>query len=132
MAGPRSTAQARADRIHAFQEELAYLQHEGLLVLAPDQQQHLAAHHGQLLQALAREFDVDTTAGQKQMSLGMGVVSFLGHWHWPPVSSFSSTASGASSRLLFSSLSLCRPRSSESSPWSIYKHANTVPISPRS
>jgi uncharacterized membrane protein len=78
MAGPRSTAQSRADRIHAFQEELAHLQHEGLLVLAPDQQQHLAAHHGQLLQALAREFDVDTTAGQKQMSLGMGVVSFLG------------------------------------------------------
>jgi uncharacterized membrane protein len=78
MAGNRSTAQARADRIHAFQEELAHLQHEGLLVLSADQQQQLNAHHAQLLQALAQDFDVDTTAGQKQMSLGMRVVSFLG------------------------------------------------------
>ena len=31
-----------------------------------------------MLRGLARKYDVDTTAGQKQMSLGMRIISFLG------------------------------------------------------
>lgn len=74
----RNSAQARADRIHAFQVELEQLRREGLLQLSADQQQRLSAHYSQLLRELEQQFDVDTTAGQKQMSVGMRVVSFLG------------------------------------------------------
>ena len=77
-AGDRNTAQQRVDRIHAFQVELDLLQQDGLLALSPEQQQRLTTHHTQLLRELGHQFDVDTTAGQKQMSLGMRVVSFLG------------------------------------------------------
>lgn len=74
----RNAAQQRVDRIHAFQTELDQLQRDGLLVLSAEQEQRLTAHHSQLLQELGHEFDIDTTAAQKQMSLGMRIVSFLG------------------------------------------------------
>ncbi len=77
-AGDRNAAQQRVDRIHAFQAELDQLQRDGLLALSPEQQQHLTAYHSQLLHELGQQFDVDTTAGQKQMSLGMRIASFLG------------------------------------------------------
>ena len=77
-AGDRKGAQQRVDRIHAFQAELDQLQREGLVELSPEQQQHLATHHARLLRELGEQFDVDRTTGQKQMSLGMRVVSFLG------------------------------------------------------
>ena len=77
-AGDRNAAQQRVDRIHAFQAELNQLQRDGLLELPPEQHQRLTTHHAQLLRELGQQFDVDTTAGQKQMSLGMRVVSFLG------------------------------------------------------
>ena len=77
-AGDRNVAQQRVDRIHAFQAELDQLQRDGLLALIPEQQQRLTTHHAQLLRELGQQFDVDATAGQKQMSLGMRVVSFLG------------------------------------------------------
>jgi uncharacterized membrane protein len=76
--GDRRAAQQRVDRIHAFQAEFVQLQREGLLALTPEQQQHLTTHHARILRELEEQFDVDTTAGQKQMSLGMRVVSFLG------------------------------------------------------
>ena len=77
-AGDRKAAQERVDRIHAFQAELDQLQREGLLALSPEQQQHFTAYHARLLRELGEQFDVDRTAGQKQMSLGMRVVSLLG------------------------------------------------------
>lgn len=77
-AGDRKAAQQRVDQIHAFQAELDQLQRDGQLALSPEQQQRLTTHHAQLLEQLGRHFDVDTTVGQKQMSLGMRVVSFLG------------------------------------------------------
>jgi uncharacterized membrane protein len=77
-AGDRNAAQQRVNRIHSFQAELDQLERDGLLALSPDQQQRLTTHHAQLLRELAQQFDVDTTAGQKQMSVGMRVVSFLG------------------------------------------------------
>ena len=74
----RNVAQQRVDRIHAFQTELDQLQRDGLLVLSAEQQRRLTTHHSKLLRELGQQFDVDTTSGQKQMSLGMRIVSFLG------------------------------------------------------
>lgn len=74
----RNAAQQRVDRIHAFQAELDQLQQDGLLALTPEEQQRLAAHHTKILRDLGRQFDTDTTTGQKQMPLGMRLVSFLG------------------------------------------------------
>src|SRR6266498_1794372 len=74
----RAQAQERVDRIKAFQEELGYLEREHILVLNDDQRQRLQQHHQEALAELARLFDVDTSATQKQMSMGMRIASFLG------------------------------------------------------
>ncbi len=74
----KEQAQQRVDRIRAFQEELALLEQDKILALPEDQRRALLAYHDGVLRSLARTFDVDTTAGQKQMSLGMRIISFLG------------------------------------------------------
>jgi len=75
---PKEMAQRRADRIAAFREELAQLQAEEVLSLDEAQQQAVATHHAAVLEDLARQYDIDLTGGQKQLSLGMRIVSFLG------------------------------------------------------
>jgi len=75
---PKHAAQRRVDRIAAFRAELAQLENEGALTLDATQQTTVAAYHADLLERLAREHDVDLTGGQKQLSLGMRIVSFLG------------------------------------------------------
>jgi uncharacterized membrane protein len=74
----RADAQARADRIRAFKEELIHLERGHVLILPPEERLRLDAHHDRILQGLARQFDVDTTDAQKQMSWGMRIASFLG------------------------------------------------------
>ena len=74
----KEQAQQRADRIRAFQEELAALEKERILLLPEDQRRRLFSYHDEVLRSLAGKYDVDTTAGQKQMSLGMRIISFLG------------------------------------------------------
>lgn len=54
------------------------MERDGVLVLSVDQEQRLTAYHAKLLLGLAHQFDIGTTAGQKQMSWGMRIVSFLG------------------------------------------------------
>lgn len=71
-------AQARADRIHAFRAELAALEREAVLQLDPAVQARVDAHHQAMLQDLAGRFDVDTTSGEKRLSWGMRLASFLG------------------------------------------------------
>ena len=71
-------AQQRADRIRAFREELAALEREGALTLALEQRQRLAAHLEETLAALARQFDIDTTESQRQVSWGMRIASTIG------------------------------------------------------
>lgn len=71
-------AQQRADRIGAFREELAQLEQEQVLTLTDEQRKRVAAYHDATLQTLARQFDIDTTSAEKQMSWGMRIVSFLG------------------------------------------------------
>jgi hypothetical protein len=74
----RESAQRRADRIRAFQDELAAARADGALVLTPAQDASLREYHGGLLAQLARTYDVDRSDAQHQLSLGMRVVSLLG------------------------------------------------------
>jgi hypothetical protein len=74
----RLSAQARADRIRAFREELAQLELEQGAVLTGEQRTRIAAHHDGLLADLAGRYDIDTTATQKQLALGLRIASFLG------------------------------------------------------
>jgi hypothetical protein len=80
MANPltKDDAQRRADQIRAFWAEVAQLGREGLEPLTSAQRDALQAHHDALLAALAREFDIDRTVGEKRMSLGMRLASTLG------------------------------------------------------
>jgi uncharacterized membrane protein len=74
----RLSAQARADRIRAFREELAQLEVEQGSVLTGEQRARIAAHHDALLAELSGRYDIDTTATQKQLALGLRIASFLG------------------------------------------------------
>jgi hypothetical protein len=74
----RLAAQQRADRIAAFRDELAELTHAGVLALAPGDRAAVERYHEATLAALAARFDVDASAGGKQLSLGMRVASLLG------------------------------------------------------
>ncbi|UCF66519.1 MAG: DUF2157 domain-containing protein [Acidobacteriota bacterium] len=71
-------AQARADRIRAFREELGQLEKDGVLKLGAEQQGEVQAYHARLLEEMARHFDIDTSDAQKRMSWGMRLASFLG------------------------------------------------------
>ena len=77
MAGKRE-AQKRVDRIRAFHGELDELAREGGLVLSPEQRTGMEAHLARVLQDLASHFDVDINESQKQISLGMRIISSLG------------------------------------------------------
>jgi uncharacterized membrane protein len=74
----REEAQRRANRIRAFNEEAAALERDGILRLTPDARAAIRAYHDGLLAELARQFDVDRTDAQHQLSLGMRIVSLLG------------------------------------------------------
>jgi uncharacterized membrane protein len=74
----KEEAQKRADRVRAFREELSQLEQEKVVVLSEDQHQTVAAYHSKLLADLAGTFDVDTTSAQKQLTIGLRIISFLG------------------------------------------------------
>ena len=74
----RADAQQRADQVRVFEEELARLEREGVVVLTDEQRQAIAAHHRGLLAQLARAYDIDRDVRAKQLSLGMRMASFLG------------------------------------------------------
>ncbi len=74
----REEAQARADRIRAFRDELRDLEAGGVAALPEDLAARIRAHHDELLRALAGRFDVDRTEEEKQLSVGMRIASLLG------------------------------------------------------
>jgi len=74
----RDDAQRRVDRIGVFLAELEELERDGVLVLSPDERARVGAHFDRLTARLSADFDVDTSGMEKQMSLGMRIVSFLG------------------------------------------------------
>jgi hypothetical protein len=71
-------AQRRADRIAAFRAELAALEAGGVLALPQEQRTAVERHHDEALRELAERFDVDVEEGEKRLSVGMWVASFLG------------------------------------------------------
>ena len=74
----RSEAQRRADRIRACQDELEQATRDGALTLTSEQGAQLKAYHHDVLSSLARDFDVDVSSRQKQVSRGMQVAGLLG------------------------------------------------------
>jgi hypothetical protein len=79
MSGPRSKddAQRRADQIAAFRAELRELEREGTAIELP-QLERIAAHHDEVLRALAHDFDIDRGDREKRMSTGMRLASLFG------------------------------------------------------
>ncbi len=74
----KTDAQKRVDRIKAFKEELVTLQEDGVVALSDSFKKKLGNYHDKLLTDLVGSYDVDTSSSQKQMALGMRIVSFLG------------------------------------------------------
>lgn len=75
---PRREAQARADQIRAFRRELHELAAADVLQLLPEQDEGVRTHHDRILAALARDFDVDRTEREGQLSRGLRIASLLG------------------------------------------------------
>src|SRR5689334_17932117 len=71
-------AQREADRARDFRDYLARLERDQVLVLSEEQRRGVDRHLDQTLQVLATRFDVDVTESQRQISLGMRVISALG------------------------------------------------------
>ena len=71
-------AQREADRVREFRGYLAQLDRDQVLVLTEEQRQRVDRHLDETLAALATRFDVDVTESQRQISLGMRVISALG------------------------------------------------------
>ena len=73
----REEAQRRVHQIDAFREELARLTSAQVLDLTAEQREAIAAHHDALLAQYARQFDVDRTTRESQLSRGMRLASFF-------------------------------------------------------
>ena len=73
----RGEAQQRVHQIDAFREELAQLTAAHVGDLTDEQRQAIAAYHDALLKQFARDFDVDRTAAEGQLSRGMRLASFF-------------------------------------------------------
>lgn len=74
----KNEAQERADRIRLFDQEMECLGEEGILNLPQEQRDLITAYHADLLNKLAQRFDIDTSTTDRQMSMGMRIISFLG------------------------------------------------------
>jgi hypothetical protein len=71
-------AQRCVDRARDLREYLNELAAAGILELSLEQRTRLDQHLDQTLSDLAQRFDVDITESQRQLSLGMRVISALG------------------------------------------------------
>jgi hypothetical protein len=74
----KMAAQHRADRIKAFNAELAQLTHDDILALTPEQRSAVDNYHAALLTQYTSAFDIDKSQQEKQLSWGMRIASFLG------------------------------------------------------
>ena len=74
----KQQAQRQADRVREFRQLLDRLEKKGVLTLSMDQRRRVDEHLDQTLEALAKRFDIDLTESQRQISLGMRVISALG------------------------------------------------------
>ena len=74
----KTDAQNRADRIGAFQAELAALVRGKVVSLSDEQHSAIAGYHEKLLAGLSTTYDIDVDRRDAQLSLGMKIASFLG------------------------------------------------------
>lgn len=74
----QSDAQRAAAQILSFRAELTELERDGVLVLPPDERAHLDAYHDARLKTLSRDFDIDASAVEGRLSIGMKIASALG------------------------------------------------------
>ena len=74
----RAEAQARLNRIRAFDAELATLASDGAIAFDDHQLRAIAEHHQRIVADLVRQFDLDRDEGQRRMSMGMRIASILG------------------------------------------------------
>lgn len=74
----KADAQKRADQIAYFKAELEMLEQENALFLDEKQRSAIADYHDNLINELSSAYDIDTNKREKQLSLGMKIVSFLG------------------------------------------------------
>lgn len=74
----KADAQKRANQIESFQAELECIQQENIVSLDDGQQTKIAEYHKSLIDNLTEDFDIDSSAREKQLSLGMQIASFLG------------------------------------------------------
>ena len=71
-------AQRRADQIRYFQAELEMIEQENITTINESQRSAIVDYHKDLLAQLSSIFDIDSSKREKQLSLGMKIVSFLG------------------------------------------------------
>ena len=71
------SAQQRTDQIKSFQSELEILKDTDVVLLTTEQNEKIKKYHQDLLTNYSLDFDIDTTKNEKQLSLGMKIVSFL-------------------------------------------------------
>src|SRR5467141_2110086 len=74
----KADAQRRAAQIRAFRAELEELRSEGIDPIAPEQLAAVDAHHDAMLVELAGRYDIDRTAAEERLSLGMRLASMFG------------------------------------------------------
>jgi hypothetical protein len=74
----RRAAQARADQIRAFRRELRSLADEDAFRPSPEEEAALTAYHDRVLASLARDFDIDRSEREGQLSRGLRIASLLG------------------------------------------------------
>lgn len=80
LAHPRSKieAQKRIDQIRAFEEELKIIESENILSLDDEQRSKIETFHSSFIARMASDFGIDSDHGEKQLSLGMKIASFIG------------------------------------------------------
>ncbi len=76
--GSRSDAQREAERLRRLREELGKDEIRAVLALTAEQHAQFERWCNERLEALAREYDVDTTASQERVSWGMRIAAALG------------------------------------------------------
>jgi hypothetical protein len=78
MTDTRMESQRRADQVRAFRTELTELERALGAVVAPESRTAIEQYHAALLTRLKSEYDIDTSAAEQQLSLGMRITSLLG------------------------------------------------------
>jgi hypothetical protein len=74
----RNDAQLRADRLGIFLDELARLERQQVLLLTAEQRASVESFADRTLEELTHRYDIDRNSSQRQLSLGMRIISALG------------------------------------------------------